>query len=105
MCAVEDEHCQESIAPDCTHEEPEVPQDGGCGHESDCDSDPCSTPAVAREQWDDATPLLAPVLLTMLPAPIVDDPSDRQTDRWIVGKTEVDSVSLRAHPSDLPLLI
>lgn len=102
-CAPEGKRCQETDAPNCSHEEPGCPHDGGCGHESDCESDPCSTMLVGRERSSDDSPLVS------LDAVAIAQWNEHSVQA--LGSTRIpdsvakDIVQIPTHPSDIPLLI
>ncbi len=102
-CAPNDNHCQESDAPDCSHEGPDCPHDGGCGHGSDCESDPCSTIVLGRERPSDDTPsvsfeAIATVQWTQ------DSLQPLRSTRTPVNAA-TGYVQLPTHASDTPLLV
>ena len=102
-CAPEGKHCQDTDAPDCSHEEPDCPHDGGCSHESDCESDPCSTMVFGRERTSDDGPLVS--LDAVAAAQWTEHSVQVLGSTRIPDNVATDSVQIPTHPSDIPLLI
>jgi hypothetical protein len=102
-CAPDDNHCEKTDTHDCSHEEPDSPHDGGCGHESDCESDPCSTMVVGRERSSDDGPIVS--LDAVAIAPCTENSVQALRSTWSPDDVATGNVQLPTHPSDIPLLI
>ena len=102
-CAPEGKRCQETDAPNCSHEEPGCPHDGGCGHESDCESDPCSTMLVGRERSSDDGPLVSLDVVAI--AKCTENSVQALRSTWTPNDVATDNVQIPIHLSDIPLLI
>ena len=103
QCTPEDERCPTSEDPDCTHEKPDCPHDGGCSHESDCASDPCSMTVADRGRSDDTGTLLSiqPVALLLF----VDDQPFTPSVVELTQELVALGLQIPIHPSEVPFLI
>lgn len=103
-CAPGSTPCPGEDTPQCTHNEPAYPHDGGgCGHESGCASDPCSESVISREPSSDDEPLSAPEPLLLEP-----QSGEVATARGQVPRPDHSpplGVRIPVHASDIPLLI
>lgn len=101
-CADDDGHCSDCEPSDCGHEVPDDNHDGGCGHESDCSSDPCARTFVRPGRLAVSGP-------TLEPRPVAfyrdaDEISASAAAPHPHSAIKYDA-RLPIHPSDHPLLI
>lgn len=102
-CAPERKQCQDTDASKCLHEEPGCPHDGDCGHESDCESDPCATTVIGRERSSKDDPLVSLDVVAIAQWTEHSAQALRSTPtRYSIA---TDNVQFHTHPSDIPLLI
>ena len=102
-CAPEDKRCQNTDAPNCSHEETDSKHDGECGHESDCESDPCSKMVVGRERSSDDGPLV--LLDAVAIAPWAENSVQALRSTRTSNDVATDIVKLPSYASAIPLLI
>ena len=102
-CSTDKDHCAKGVDSGRSHDEPESPHDGGCGHESDCHSDPCSETMVRSKQSSDGH-----LLISLHPVALVRQVEEAgllaSSDRLLYD-TPPRFGPLPIHSSDIPLLI